>query len=355
MFASLSRSRSSPRQAFTLIELLVVIAIIAVLIGLLLPAVQKVREAANRMSCTNNLKQIGIALHNYHDSFNSFPPGGVTPWTCCGSLSGTNWAIEILPFMEQGAVYKLNIRSVFQGTRGTSSWSIVPNTANEAVPENQLIQRTFVKSYFCPSDINPGMLARPASGPNSGNTDLLYAFSSYRAVSGRSGFTGRVFWDTCEPGLINALPPQYGGILPRDWRGVLHSIESTHRQCPQGGPERFADIIDGTSNTLMVGEYTTIDTPRRRTFWAYTYTSYNQSSISDQSRILGNSYAACAALQTVYPGVDNPCTRAFGSNHANGTNFCLADGSVRFIQYSVDINMLGAMATIAGGEVINLQ
>lgn len=321
------------RTAFTLIELLVVIAIIAILIGLLLPAVQKVREAANRMACSNNLKQIGLALHNYHDAFQSFPVGGFTPGNCCSTLSGTNWAIQILPFMEQDNLY-----------RQYRQWP----TPNED-PANEFVRTQFVKSYNCPSDQDTNRTDRPASGPGSG---LQWARSSYRAVSGYSGFTGRVFWDTCEPGLINALPPQFNRTLPLQWRGVLHSTGATSPQCPQGGPERIASIIDGTSNTLMVGEYSTIDTIRRRTFWAYTYTSYNQSSISDQSRILSNSYARCNNAGG--PGGDNPCKRGFGSFHTNGLNFCLADGSVRFFSYNVDIGMLGAMATIAGNEVVNL-
>src|SRR5437899_6136076 len=95
------------RPGFTLIELLVVIAIIGVLVGLLLPAVQKVRETANRMTCQNNLKQIGLAVHNYHDANRTFPPGGVTNGPCCGTKSGATWAIYLLPYLEQENLYKL--------------------------------------------------------------------------------------------------------------------------------------------------------------------------------------------------------------------------------------------------------
>jgi prepilin-type N-terminal cleavage/methylation domain-containing protein/prepilin-type processing-associated H-X9-DG protein len=331
----MSRFSSHRRAAaFTLIELLVVIAIIAVLIGLLLPAVQKVREAANRLSCSNNLKQIGLAVHNYHDTHSKFPAGGYTPGNCCSTQSGSNWAIDILAYLEQDSLFKRYLQ-----------WPVTNEDAR-----NAFVRTQSVKTYICPSDADTNRTDRPASGPGS---NLQYARGSYRAVSGRSGFTGRVFWDTCEPGLINQLPSQYRRTLPREWRGVMHSTGARSSQCPQGGPETMASITDGTSNTLLVGEYTTIDVVRRRTFWAYTYTSFNQSSISDQSRTLGNSYDRCNRAGG--PGADNPCKRGFGSNHAGGLNFVFADGSVRFVSYNVDINMLGAMATVAGGEVVRLQ
>jgi len=329
------------RPGFTLIELLVVIAIIALLIALLLPAVQKVRAAADRMVCANNLKQIGIALHNYANDHGKFPVGGITEGACCGTRSYTTWTIELLPYLEMDNLFKQYAqRPVF----------------NEDAP-NAIFRQISVKSYICPADMDTrGSLSidRPASGPG---RNLPYGRGSYRAVSGKSGFTGRVFWDTCEPGLINRLPAPYTGRLPMEWRGLLHSTGGhlRFRECAamRTAQETFAAIRDGTSNTIVVGEYHNTDVPRRRTFWAYTYTSYNQSSISDQSRALGPSYLKCAFLPG--PGGDNPCKRGFGSMHPNGMNFVFGDGHVGFIRYDIDINMLQAMATIGGDETLILS
>jgi prepilin-type N-terminal cleavage/methylation domain-containing protein/prepilin-type processing-associated H-X9-DG protein len=325
--------RDSKKRGFTLIELLVVIAIIAVLIGLLLPAVQKVREAANRMSCQNNLKQIGLALHNYHDTNNQFPPGGVTNGPCCGTQSGPTWTILLLPYIEQDNLYK---RYDFSRT-------------NED-PVNEFLRTQFVKTFNCPSDPNINRLMVPASGPaNDLRPQRQYATGSYRAVAGVTDGTG---WFDAE----------CGRKYPISQRGVLHSTSDPRHPpafprgytAPPYGIEKMASITDGTSNTIVVGEYTTTTQPRRTTFWAYTYTSFNQSEIvlPPQSRQLIPDFDRCTAL--LPPGFtngNNPCKRGFASHHPGAVNFVLADGSVRSISTNVDILQLAAMATIANGEV----
>lgn len=306
------------RRAFTLIELLVVIAIIAILIGLLVPAVQKVREAAARMSCTNNLKQIGLACHNYHDTQGSLPPGGVTDGPCCSTPSGTPWAVHILPYVEQN---NLNNQYLY--------------TAFNEDPTNAFVRTQLVKIYNCPSDTNAGKMFNPASGPGSG---LQFMASSYRAMSGRGyGPNGESWWFD---------DPESGRRLPNNQRGAIHGTSKLYGL----QTERLTDIIDGTSNTLMVGEYATRTSPRRATFWAYTYTSYSQSSAVPQSRTLMNDYDACVAL-----GDSNPCKRGWGSFHTGVINFVWCDGSVRPVRTSIDMNLFVALATIAGGEVVTLD
>jgi type II secretory pathway pseudopilin PulG len=317
-----------------LIELLVVIAIIAVLIGLLLPAVQKVRDAAARASCMNNLKQIGLALHNYHDANGTFPPGGVTNGPCCGTQSGPTWTIFILPYIEQDSLYK---RYDF-------------TQSNESLA-NQFVREQFVKTYTCPSDPNQNTLIVPDSGPGADNS-RRYMTGSYRAMAGVTDGLGW-FDAECARGY------------PLGQRGVLHSTSDPRYPppfpsgytAPPYGKENLAAIADGTSNTLMVGEYTTITHTRRTTFWAYTYTSYNQSEVvlPPQSRQLGADYDKCDSFSSTSVGGNNPCKRAWGSTHTNIINFVLADGSVRGISQSVDMLLFAAMATIANGEPGVLQ
>lgn len=317
------RTRVGPR-GFTLVELLVVIAIIGILVGLLLPAVQAAREAGRRTQCTSHLKQIGMALHNYHDVYHSFPHGNInrTAGNCPGmvepivsySTRHSNWLIALLPFVEQVPLYE----------------SYDPRYNNES-PENRLVRETKVALYLCPSDSGADIPAVPATGP-AHHVGAAYMPGSYRGVTGRS-----------DDGY-NFLDSEMMFRYQRPSRGPIHTV-GVWRYSTEG----LQDIRDGSSNTLLVGESTTRTSPEFRTFWAYSFAYYSLSGVSDQPRTLWGDYQRC--VDAGGPGGELPCRRAWGGLHPTGINFALCDGSVRFLHRTIDMSLMGNLATISGNEV----
>jgi prepilin-type N-terminal cleavage/methylation domain-containing protein len=313
-----ARRSNCTRCAFTLVELLIVITIIAILMALLIPAVMYSQDAGRRLKCKNNLKQIGVAIRNYETRYQRFPPGGITEGPCCGTKSLTSWAISILPFLEQQPLYERYDMKAF----------------NED-PVNEFVRQAVLDIYACPAEEGVGQLDIPESGPGgTWGAHLKYRRGSYRCMTGKSNGDG--WWDADQ-----------NTMLPLHWRGIMHQVADRNVKRDLT-TERLGNVVDGTSNTLMVGEMTTLSHQSRRTFWAYSYTSYNASAAVPQSRTLLVDYDKCRTIGG--RGGSNPCKRGWGSFHPQGLHFVLVDGSVHLINGNIDINLFADLATIAGDE-----
>ncbi|MDB5344160.1 MAG: xcpT 23 [Schlesneria sp.] len=229
--ARLRRSRG-----FTLIELLVVIAIIAVLIALLLPAVQQAREAARRTQCKNNLKQLGLALHNYHDNSNCFPPGNVVPEGGTGTLRGASWLVRLLPMFDQGAAYN---QMVFAGTDWTNQ--------NGNPNRNWAVVSTLrVAGLNCPSSTLPTTRTSTSTSATTAlgaPASLTYQVASYVGIGGS--------YDDPATGICCPTPSSWTGYYRSNYNGMIVASNNTYGEAR---PARIADATDGTSNTIMVGE-----------------------------------------------------------------------------------------------------
>ncbi|MGI6420170.1 MAG: DUF1559 domain-containing protein [Thermoguttaceae bacterium] len=280
------------RPAFTLVELLVVIAIIGILIALLLPAVQAAREAARRSQCTNNLKQLGIALHNYHDVNNKFPPGWLQKYVGT-TLSdvGWGWGSFILPFVEQQALY-----DTIQPGQG-SLWGATNDPVKLAAMQGEL------KAYRCPSDIQ--------TVTNSG-----------RQINGKSLTVSNYVGNNSSDVTITSDDPETGGLF----------VENKSMT--------FGDILDGTSNTVALGErdwqYRTADGTR---FMAYAAIVFGVGNRNDGPR--RGDQIACGVYKLGLSGTNQPAgtTRGYqmySSRHPGGANFVLADGAVRFVSETIE-------------------
>ncbi len=315
-------ARQHPRTAFTLIELLVVIAIIAILIGLLLPAVQKVREAAARLKCKNNLKQIGLALHNYHDRTGAFPPGYTANATNTdGTGPGWGWAAFLLPDLEQGTVFVL-----IDFTQ--------PMTASG---NHATVRQLNVSFLRCPSD--PRQEPIPlAEFDNPATLTTPLARSNYVACYGNTPFLAEA------PGVLTT----HLVIDGISGRGMFYRNSRT----------RIADILDGLSNTFAVGEKSAQKTMAA---WAGVIPGATWRSANDQANyggIPGNLPAAMVlghACRQHPPSADAGVAEDFSSPHINGVNALFADGSVHAVRQGVSMSVYPFTATIADGQALNID
>jgi prepilin-type N-terminal cleavage/methylation domain-containing protein/prepilin-type processing-associated H-X9-DG protein len=323
-------NHSSSRRGFTLIELLVVIAIIAVLIGLLLPAVQRVREAANMTACKNNLHQIGVAVQNYHSAYNKFPSG--SRCTDVNHCYG-NWAIYILPFMEQD-----NLFSTYNDG--------VINTS-----QTETFRTTLVPTFVCPTDPGASTARVPgSSGPAISNGNLLYMPTNYKGNTGLND-GNNLFFDRFD----NAAT-LLGTATRRAWLGPL-TVTNSGTGSPLLGQVRLEQIKDGSSNTMLVGEYSTTTGTQQRAYWAYSYWEWSLSSVPVVADPSGNTADNKAPNPNVLLsdfnacGGSSVCKRGWSAIHPGGLiNFVFCDGSVRSISRSIDMQVMANLSTINGKE-----
>jgi prepilin-type N-terminal cleavage/methylation domain-containing protein/prepilin-type processing-associated H-X9-DG protein len=296
------RGRSSRRGAFTLIELLVVIAIIGLLVALILPAVQAVREAARRTQCTNNLRQIGLAFQMHHDVWKYFPTAGGdwgTPPTyikgspAIGAKQGAGWGFQILPHIE-----------------GESAWNGGSATTDNA--RQRVAVATVFPVFFCPSRRAPTTIDYAdtyiSQGPNDLVTHALVDYASNNLNDGTGAIRGNAF----------------------------------------GRPLSIADMRDGTSTTLLVSE-------KRLNLY---YAGQTNRSDDNEGYTGGNDWDTMrSANQQPAPDTNQPTTEngfaEFGSSHRSGINILFVDGSVRHVGYSVDLSIFQRLGTRADGQPVD--
>src|SRR5262245_31238431 len=316
-------SSTTNRRAFTLIELLVVIAIIAILIGLLLPAVQKVRAAANRMVCTNHLRQIALAAHNYHDTRDKFPTGAHIP-DLVGDrpTGGTNLWIEMLPFIEQDNLHK--------------NWDPYDNRNNVAA-NWEAAKPQVIKLLICPSDALSQTVVEVKSAPISPPWSVgFYGLSSYGGNGGTLSLPADmhrdgIFWIDSIVRLVD--------LIDGDGSGNTFLFGERYHHDPEFDVRRF--VVSPAPVPPPLAEH-------GKCFF-----------VASAGVIPNITLSASAPINyRVPPGGDLSTVAsrigAFGSGHPGGANFAFADGSVRFLSENTALPMLRAFSTRAGGEVATL-
>ncbi|MBP3957249.1 DUF1559 domain-containing protein [Gemmata sp. G18] len=297
------------RRAFTLIELLVVIAIIAILIGLLLPAVQKVREAAARMKCSNNLKQLSLAFHNYESAQGGLPPSQFSP-------PFTGWGSITLPYIEQG-----NVAAIYK------------SELDFYAPENQTAVNTRLDTHICPSTPSSDRLLKPI-----GNVSF----------TDRTGQAGDYYVPRSYKTSASATEEAVGAI------SYLKDVRT-----------KFLEVTDGTSNTMLLYESAGMPVTYRKRAPVACANTTNPANCNRHWFAAWSSFHSSRIYSWTFDGVNSggPCVvnctndLAYGiySFHTGGANFGLCDGSVRFVSENVTPDVIKSFVSRAGGEVFNLD
>ncbi len=358
---------SQRHNGFTLIELLVVIAILGVLIGLLLPAVQQAREAARRMQCVNNLKQISLALHGYHDVFGSFPSGGfgngVKP-------NDYGWRALILPQMEQSPAYHaINFEISLGGQLAAVSSA------------SYTIWMTQYNSFLCPSDGTNDGGFRPwagqypypvPDGQSPPNTPPVDASGNVAQVVPVSNYSGSFGDNYCGGALCGGLPwetyphnKQAPGTTMIGWGGFWGTTRTDADGA--GGLRGFFDydgyttvtlasVLDGTSNTLLIGEVLPSRAADNNFYGRNGSTAGTTVPLGFHSNTFPSADPSCNGN---WEGFDAPlgcrygsAAKGFASAHPGGANFGFADGSVKFLKNSIRLSIYCSLGSRAGGEVV---
>ncbi|GAA4423953.1 DUF1559 domain-containing protein [Bremerella cremea] len=351
----MSRAR---RSGFTLVELLVVIAIIGVLIALLLPAVQQAREAARRMSCSNNLKQLGLAMHNFHDTYNAFPVG-----TTDDDMNNWGWAVYLLPYIEQDNLYQMMTTRVaansppaylvyksgshinvdtYDSTTSTTNPTAVVNANTGGTVAGQGGATQLIQAFVCPSDVLPE------------KEDNGYAKSNYLGCMG-SNYGGTA------PNMPSAYPWNTGveggqspGSLGRNYWGVSQNgVFGADGNNTETWMRRFSDITDGTSNTIAIGEVSVSEhvttsnvTDTRFPIWA------GANGFCCAMRRLGGVLRMANSQFYINRRLGDASDQSFGSQHPGGAQFVFCDGSVKFVSENINTDIYSYMAGRNDGQII---
>jgi prepilin-type N-terminal cleavage/methylation domain-containing protein/prepilin-type processing-associated H-X9-DG protein len=307
------------RRAFTLVELLVVIAIIGILVALLLPAVQAAREAARRIQCQNNFKQVGLALHNYHQAMGRFPPGQI--WD--DDYIGWSWGTYALPYIEQRG-----ISDQFDFSRGFTS------------AHNFALLGNLIDGFLCPSSPNPASWIECCSGLQNGPNPVDDIRQSNMAGVSDSRANG-------EDNMALS-------VARTDGNGMLFNLKSI----------QFKNVTDGTTNTLFVGEITSAqgEHPGQGKAWiGHSWANWNCQAtalgINGVGSVPGGRNDAIDPLDGDGGNRHSEYYRevSFSSFHPGGAHFVMVDGSVQFVSENVDQYILAALTTRQGGEVVDLS